>query len=261
MRLGWLADPPSQIIGGAELCVEQLARDRPAGVEIVPCPPGGIVRDVDAYAVHNCTRYTLAEFLTTADRTRPILKLVYEQWWHGDPALRAYFLATSALALFLSPPHLVQFPHRIQCPTGIMPTIVDLEPFRDLKDDRRRGTMWLGQMTSFHKGVEDAVGWAVDHGETVDFYGGGWMRPPDHPNVRDHGQVPHDEVPALMAAHERFLFLPTLLDTCSRTIFEAWASGMELVTNENVGATWWIENAPELIETGSSTFWEHATTL
>jgi hypothetical protein len=258
MRVGWLADPETDVVGGAELCVRRLLETRPDDLEVVPCPPGGIRNDVDCYAIHNCTRYTLREFLADGRSEAPIVKVVYEQWWKGDPALRFFLLAASRVALFLSPAHLDTFPHTIEVPTIVTPTFVDLEPFGRARHEHlgpREGVMWIAQMTSAHKGVDDAVRWAKDHRTVVDFYGGGWMRPPRHRFVRDHGQIDPAAVPATMAAHRGFLFLPTLLDTCSRTILEAWAAGLELHVNEHCGAMWWIENSPESIPTSHETFW------
>jgi hypothetical protein len=262
MRVGWLADPETDVVGGAELCVRRLLETKPDDLQVVPCPPGSVRSDVDCYAIHNCTRYTFREFLADARPDAPIVKVVYEQWWKGDPALRFFLLTASRVALFLSPAHLETFPHRVEVETTITPTFVDLEPFRKARERHRgprEGVIWIAQMTSAHKGVDDAVRWAEKHQTTVDFYGGGEMRPPAHRFVRDHGQIDPAAVPETMAAHRGFLFLPTLLDTCSRTILEAWAVGLELHLNEHCGALWWIEHAPESIDTSHETFWNAVT--
>lgn len=253
--LGWLADAETDVIGGAELCVRRLEATRPEDVEIVRCPPGHVVEGLDGYAIHNCTTYRFRDVEPILNR--PVVKVVYEQWPHGDPLLRRELLNRSAVALFLSPPHLEQFPYPVGCPVRLMPTIVDLSSFAAFpRPQERRGTIWLAQMTSAHKGVEEAVAWAEEHGEVVDFYGGGPMRPAPGKYVRDRGQIPWEQVPVVMAEHQRFLFLPRSLDTCSRTIFEARAAGLELVVNENCGAMWWIRNRPDLIEQGHRIFWD-----
>jgi hypothetical protein len=57
-RVGWLADAAT-IKGGAELTQEEFRRAAPEGVEIVDCPPGGVVPGLDVYAIHNCITYSL----------------------------------------------------------------------------------------------------------------------------------------------------------------------------------------------------------
>lgn len=269
-RLGWLYDKISDPIGGAELCVKELAEQVPDDIEIVDCPPGGIAEDVDAYAVHNCTQYRIDAVGKL--REKPVIKLVYEQWWHGDPVLKTWLLNYSNKLLFLSQPHVDDFEYPINSPYDLMPTIVNLDRFREARERRPafggRDAIWIAQMTGHHKGIKEAVQWAVRNEERVDFYGGG---PPDwRPDnfldfapttdevyVYDMGQIDYALVPWTMSLYEKFLFLPTVLDTCSRTVFEAWASGLELVLNDKCGAAWWIENRPADIERGSDMFWSH----
>jgi hypothetical protein len=269
LRVGWLADEVDTIVGGAELCVEELFYAKPEEVEIVPCrPPVFEEPDVDMYVVHNCTQYHVSAIGSLAKR--PTIKLVYEYWYHGNKALREWLLANATLLLFLGEPHRNSFPHIFTAPSDIMPTIVTLEPFRQAVTDQRmsfglrQGTIWIAQMTGDHKGIPQAVKWAEEHQEVVHFYGGGppHFRPWNYatqPGVYalDMGQLPYPDVPRTMAKYAKFLFLPTELDSCSRTVFEAWASGLEMVINDFCGAQWWIDERPEDIERGKEMFWNH----
>jgi hypothetical protein len=139
VKIGWLADDIHTVIGGAELCVQMLLAEHPKRIEIVQCPPGDIVNGLDLYIIHNCTQYRIGE-VVRAVREKPFVKVVYEQWYHGDPALRSWLLANANLLLFLSKPHLDTFPHPYDAPTALIPTIVDLQPFREAwqwgNDDR-----------------------------------------------------------------------------------------------------------------------------
>lgn len=52
-----------------------------------------------------------------------------------------------------------------------------------------------------------------------------------------HGQVPYDNIPALMNRARHFVFLPRWPEPMGRVVVEAALCGCTLVTNENVGAT------------------------
>lgn len=251
MRLGWLQDPETDVIGGAELSCRELLRHVPEHIEVVPCPPGAI-EDCDAYAVFNCTRYGIETIGKV--RGKPVVKFCYDVWPHGDARLRDWLLRDAKAVVFQSPAHREHFGWPVRAPEAIMPPALDLAPFRAVADaPERAGTLWIGQMTGEHKGIGAAIAWAERHGP-VDFYGAGAT--PSGPNVTYCGQVAYETVPALMATYERFLFLPQAMEPFCRTVAEAWAAGCELVVNENVGAKWWIDNAPERIESGARLFWE-----
>lgn len=252
MRLGWLQDPETDVIGGAELSTALLRSRAPKGVDVVDVPPGSEMAGLDAYAVFNCTRYN---FFPTVQMfgAAPVFKVVYDIWPHGDPKLREWFCHHAARLAFVSPLQREHFVHVVSVPEAMFPPGIDLEPFRAARHPERQGTVWIGQMTGPHKGLEAAMEWARANGP-VEFYGAGPRLA--GPNVRHHGQVPPAEVPGILGRAERFLHLPAGIDACPRTVLEAWAAECEIVTNENQGATWWVANAPEEIETGVARFWE-----
>ena len=255
-RLGWLADPETDVIGGAELTCRELLRRAPREVKIVPCPPDDVRRGCDAYVVHNVTGYPADAVEALAQA--PVVKYVHDVHQRGAPELRDFLLAHAAAVIFVSPLQLASFPYPTRAPAGLMPPAIELGPFRRAarkrEGRRRRGTIWIGQMTGAHKGLGNAVRWAQRNG-TVDFYGAGQLRPRGS-RVRYHGQVQPEDVPDLMARFKRFLLLPRGVDSCGRTVLEASAAGCELVVNERVGAMWWLRHRPEEVETGAERFWE-----
>lgn len=258
LRVGWVVDDRAPVIGGADLCVDDLVEAKPGEVEIVPCPSRNIDPTVDLYAVHNVVSYNAEAIKQLA--AKPVVKLVYEQWWVGDDILRAWLLENAEVAIFLSQPHLDQFPWPVKVPTLIQPTIHNhldrFDPSRwPLGDRERAGVMWMAQMTGAHKGLPEAVAWAETNEQVVDFYGDGHIPKPQSRYAVYKGEKPPAVVPSIMAEYERFLFLPTVLDVCSRTIFEAHRAGLDLVVNENVGALWWLDNEPDAIGTGAARFW------
>jgi glycosyltransferase involved in cell wall biosynthesis len=68
-------------------------------------------------------------------------------------------------------------------------------------------------------------------------------------------EIPYESMPELLASYERFVFLPSVLEPFGRVVAEAWAAGCEIVTNDLVGAKWWITERPEAIESAAEDFW------
>lgn len=253
MRVGWLADDAA-IRGGAELAADRLAQtggDR--GHEVVTCPPAAVVPDLDAYVVHNCVTYTMRDI----EPLSIVGKVIHDMMPHGDGAVREWLLAGSAFVTFSSPLHRDSFPHQVLAPDVLIPPACDLTPFRDAgaRSAERKGTIWLGNMLGPHKGVEAAVQWARQYGP-VDFYGHGDPPAQEVGSVYYRGALEPDEVPEVMARYERLLFLPAAPEPFSLVVAEAWAAGLKLTVNENVGAVWWLQRHPDEIERGAAMFWD-----
>jgi hypothetical protein len=71
------------------------------------------------------------------------------------------------------------------------------------------------------------------------------------------GRVEHHDVPALMGRFQRFLFLPYAIEPFGLTVVEAWASGLDLVVDEEkVGAMWWLKERPDDVDRGAEMFWD-----
>ncbi len=256
MRLGWLADEEHGIIGGAELTAAQYLKDAPPWVEVVACPPFGIIEGLDAYAVQNCTSYpstTIASF-----GSAPVVKVAHDIQRHGDAMLKDWLFANSAAFVYFSPLQWANMSQPVKCWAVLMPPAIDLGPFREAAAKgikRMDRTLWLGQMTGPHKGIGAAVDWALRYGP-VDFYGaGGFMPSSTPPMVNVCGQRDYSLVPCLMAQYERFLFLPSGIEAGPRTILEASAAGCEVISNSNCGSNYWLEKPFSEVESGSAQFW------
>ncbi len=254
LRAGWLRDEWPQI-GGAELSADARAAAAPPGVEIVPCPPGAVDPDCDLYVVNQSNQYSLADAERFGDR--PVFKVVPDWWEAGDPGLRRFLLARSALVFFASPLHRDLFRWPVTAPTMLCPAPLDLAPFRAAAERARsrRGAVWVGQMTSPWKGYEEAVAWARRTRRRLDFYGKGPYAPEPGPYVRVFDEVPYAELPELLARYRTLVFLPRRAQPFPRILVEAWAAGLELVTTPANGARWWIENAPGELDRGAERFW------
>jgi glycosyltransferase involved in cell wall biosynthesis len=135
-----------------------------------------------------------------------------------------------------------------------IPPAVDLGRFAEAAEHvngSRAGAVSVGSWRNHGKAPHKAAEWGARNGG-VEFYGAGPMSPPGC------AEVPYDQMPALLASYETFVFLPTVLEPFGRLVAEAWAAGCRIVTNELVGAGYWLRENPEAIETSASDFWQIA---
>jgi glycosyltransferase involved in cell wall biosynthesis len=243
MLVGWLADRP-EFVGGAELTQAEFRAAAPAGVEVVDCPPGEVVPDLDRYVVHNCGSYSVEDLRSIH---APIIRYVHDAWNYGDPQLRFRLLA-SARVIFTSPLHRHRFPFPF--PTtdvDVIPPAIPLSNFRN--GDVGDGCVCIGRM-AYGKGVERLV----EYDEPVDVYSPVPLE--SRGSLTYRGALDPADVPATLVRYGRFVFLPSVLEPFGRGVVEAWASGLEYVVNRNVGARHWIEEEPEKLTTASKDFWE-----
>lgn len=234
--------------GGAELAMDELIVAAPDRVEITP------VAEADTVIVGNCV-------LSDPDVLIPALegKSVYR--FHHDlardekPALREW-LSDNAEHIFTSKMH-----RELYGEDGhLIPASFDLARFKPNRKTRRHpkreGIVTVGSWQSPGKGAHLVSETVYRHGETVDCYGTG-PYPPYGQHVNHKGMVGHAELPAILWQYEQFIFLPTVAEPFGRCVAEAWAAGCEVMTNEMVGAKWWIENEPDKLWTAAEDFWEY----
>lgn len=252
--VGWLCDR-SDTVGGAELTQQAFRDAAPDGITVVDCPPEGGWPQVDLFVVQNCTQYDPDVTYALEASGVPVVKYHHDVGPHVNPRLMSYF-RSDAENLFCSPLQRQTMEQRLGPFAGgqLCPPAMDLQRFRDARQEQRHGTVWLGNMLNHGKGLRLAVEWAERNGP-VRFYGDGPLRPSGH-NVNDWGPISYDEVPALLGRSEQLLFLPTAIEPFGRVIAEAWAAGCEIVTNELVGAKWWIDEAPDALGEGATEFWD-----
>jgi len=270
VRVGWIADPGTDYVGGAELTERQFRAEAPDWADVVVCqPPGNVLVAaqlpalVDVWVVHNCTRWNHSIVGSLAGA--PVVKYVHDMWPHGDPRLRRWLL-DHAYLVFCSPLHLRDFTYPITsgpaAPT-VLPPAMDLQRFVDAANaqaaagtPRHDRALYLAHHL---KGAHGAREWAQTAGLHLDLYGLGSLdlSGVDWDGCTGHGPIDHADVPALMASYQTFVHYPDLPEPFGRTAAEAWAAGCHVAINDNVGAGWWIANAPQMLAVGkqSEVFW------
>lgn len=249
MRIGWLADS-GEYIGGAELTQDEFRKAVPDGIEIIDIPPGEPNRDVDRVVVQNCVTYGLTDML--ALEGKPVVKLWHDVGpWLAD-GIRGW-LDTNATTICVSP---LQAQYMGLEDAYLIPPALDLQRFTEAGAKTtgifgsRRGNVCVGSWRNHGKAAHKVAEWAQQQREPVQFFGGGMFAPPGS------DEVPYEEMPALLASFERFVFLPNVIEPFGRLVAEAWAAGLELVVNGNVGAAWWVQERPEALETAAEDFWK-----
>lgn len=244
MRVGWLADT-TENPGGAELTQAEFRSGAPDDVEVVDCLPGAIVGGCDRYVVHNCVLYSLEDLQALAGA--PVVKVWHDVGpWLAD-GVRAW-LDANARPVCCSPAQAEYMGLDATC----IPPPVNLTRFQDAaqgSNGNRAGIVSVGSWRNHGKAPHKVLEWAYGVA-SVDFFGGGPFAPT---GSRD---VAYDDMPTLLASYETFVFLPTVIEPFGRLVAEAWAAGCEVVTNDLVGAKWWIENDPDALDTAAEDFWK-----
>jgi hypothetical protein len=244
-RVGWLADEAGYI-GGAELTTAEFRAAAPEGVEIVDCPPGAVVKRCDRYVIQNCVLYTTSDLERTAGS--PVTKYWHDVGPHLHPGGVRGWLYENARHICSSPVHAHYI--RIDDPICIPPP-VDLARFEEAAagvNGGRAGAVSVGQWRNYGKAPHRAAEWGAQHGG-VDFFGTGVFAP------RGSKEVDYGDMPALLARYETFVHLPVVIEPFGRLIAEAWASGCTIVTNNLVGAKYWITENPDGLYSAGSDFW------
>jgi glycosyltransferase involved in cell wall biosynthesis len=242
MRVGWLQDDPGYV-GGAELTAQELRDAAPDGIEIVDCPPGGVVDGLDTYVVHNCMFYAADE----QPRNAPVVRFVH------DPRGPAPIDADDASRrIFYSPLHR----DRVGLDGIVLPPPINVDRYRPTRQIRkhRSGAVALGTWGHPGKGQVLLAEWAAHNGPVAVFGAGTCI--PQGPGIDYRGAVRPEDVQAVLWDHRTFVHLPTEVEAFGRGVAEAWAAGCELVVNRNVGALYWLEENPGAMATAAEDFWQ-----
>ena len=171
-RVGWLVDDCGYV-GGAELTMREFVIAEPAGVEVVPCPPGEISRDVDVYVIGNCVTYTLEDL-------QPIASRLAIKYWNDVgywlPTAVRTFLHQHATAVCCSP---IQARYMGLPGALLIPPPVDLDRFEEAAaaaNGDRAGAVSVGSWRGIGKGAQKVADWAIENGG-CDVYGPGEFAP------------------------------------------------------------------------------------
>jgi len=243
LRVGWLYDV-GNYIGGAERTQQEFRDQAPEGVEVVDCPVGGVVAGLDRYVVHNCVTYPAEELLFDAP--------AWKYWHDVGPYIRRDQWAVLNQARFICVSPLQR--HKMGLDDAkLIPPTVPLDAFREAAENagERRGAVAVARNWWADKGPAEAEKWAQGNGG-IDFYGEG---------LHDSQLVDYADLPEVLARYKTFVHLPRVIDPCPRTPIEAWAAGLELVVNRNVGSLHWIQNEPNKLETAPTDFWDLVTNV
>lgn len=244
MKVGWLTDQAGYI-GGAELTQQEFRDAAPEHVEIIDCPAGGVVPGLDRYVVNNVVQYRPEDL---GEVVRPI-------WFHHDlspwirPDVRK--ILDDAEHIFCSPPQRDRYGIDGKC----IPPYLDRKryaPTRQIKR-HRTGICSIGAWRSPSKGGMALSEWAQANGP-VDVYGPSDFAP-QGPGINYCGEIAPREVATTLHHYGTFVFLPFAFEPFGRCVVEAWAAGCKVITNQNIGAAYWIENEPNAMQTAREDFW------
>jgi hypothetical protein len=247
VRVTILRDPGNAdgTIGGAELTLHEFAAAAPDGVEFTD------LDDADAVIVGNCVTYP--ESLKGRLSGKRVTRYFNDLDPHSPRALRSWFLR-HAECIFTSPLHAERFdapPKRYH----LIPPPLDVDRFRPPANAKRQGTVSIGTWQSPSKGAQMVERWAAGNG-TVTVYGTGIY----YPGGRDidyRGPIPYVDIPETLWQYERFIHLPMVTEPFGRAVAEAHIAGCKVITNRNVGATYWLDKV-EQIESAAEDFWKVA---
>jgi hypothetical protein len=242
-RVGWLLDE-ANYIGSAELTMAEFAAASPEGVELIACPPGGVEPGLDRYVIGNCVLYTLEDL-------KPIETVPTVKYWHDvgpyiQPEVKEW-LSRHTVQVCCSPVQADYMGIAAKC----IPPPINLDRFRVAAANMnggRRGAVSIGSWRNYGKAAHRAH----EYDASVDFFGSGPFAP------AGSREVAYDAMPILLASYETFVYLPIVIEPFGRLVAEAYAAGCKIVTNNLVGAKWWIENDPDALDTAGEAFWKLA---
>lgn len=245
MRVAFVADAANAdgTLGGAELTMRELAAAAPRESEIVT------LDEAQTIVVGNCASF--GPELTEELAGKRIIRYHNDLARREDPALRVW-LESRATHIFTSPLH-----QRLYNLDGVWPNIpppIDLEAFRPPQGRKRAGAVAVGSWQNPGKGQQLLREWS-DSVEPIDVYGPGPFAPTG-PNLHHKGVLAPEQVREALWGYETFVHLPTAPEPFGRAVVEASAAGLTLVVNEQVGALYYLREAPEKLASAAEDFWE-----
>jgi glycosyltransferase involved in cell wall biosynthesis len=251
MKVAWLHDQGNAdgTKGGAEYTMDWFKRLAPNGVEFDP--------DAETVVIGNCVTLQAAILNEIADRR--VIRYHHDLSYAESPVLRQW-LDANALNIFTSPLHLdrYRFEEEPQHEPLVIPPHVDLEAFRPNRQTRRngkrQGIVTVASWQNPGKGAQLVSETLYRQGLKADCYGPGQFTPyGDH--VNKLGAVDPNQLPQILWRYEQFIFLPSVVEPFGRCVVEAWAAGCEILTNDLVGAKFFIEQNPHALDTAAEDFW------
>jgi glycosyltransferase involved in cell wall biosynthesis len=163
----------------------------------------------------------------------------------------------AALQVYVSPLHrdTISSIRGTRGPELIMRPTLNPRPFQASQRDADRDIplLFVGSFTEAKGAEEIRRRWPGGEVQVV-----GPATPEATQYVGYQGEVPHHELPELMARANEFVFLPRWPEPFGRVVSEAVLSGCALVTNGNVGAHSFARDLadPSLYEGATEELWE-----
>jgi len=232
--------------GGAELTMDEIQSAAPEEVTFTK------VDEADTVIFGNCV--VTSPDIIPALMGKRVIRYHHDLARDENAALRGW-LDDNAEHIFTSPLHREKYGRDGE----LIPPSIGLEAFKPNRQTRRhvkrKGVCSIASWQSPGKGGHLITEQAERSDVTIDCYGPGNFAPRGD-RIKDMGPVDHSDLPQILQRYEQFLFLPIAVEPFGRCVAEAFAAGVEVLTNENVGAKWWIENEPDRLYTAATDFWE-----
>ena len=228
--------------GGAELAMDEL-------LEFAPVPLTSNPLEADTVVIGNCA--TVSPNVIPDLEGKTVWRYHHDLSRVEDPELRAW-LDENAQHIFSSPLHRDLYRDH---PDGhLIPPCSSLAEFKPNRQMRRHpnrnGACTVGSWQGPGKGAR----LLSELGVPLDCYGTGAFQPYGA-HIQQLGPVDHSKLPAILWQYETFYFLPTVPEPFGRCVAEAWAAGATVITNDNVGAKYWIEHEPDKMFSAAQDFW------
>ena len=252
MKVAWLHDYGNAdgTKGGAELTMDAFREAAPPWVEFSP--------DAGTVVIGNCVTFQ-PEIISELEGKR-VIRYHHDLSYAEHPRLREW-LDKKAEHIFTSPLHLKHYKPAAERASRakIIPPPVELDRFRPNRQQRRhgkrQGIVTVASWQNPNKGAHLVSETLYRQGLTADCWGHGPHVPyGEHINVKG-AYDPHD-LPQILWQYEQFIFLPNVVEPFGRCVVEAWAAGLEILTNDLVGANYFIESDEAALETAAQDFWE-----
>ena len=255
MKVAWLHDEANAdgTKGGAELTMDEFRQAAPEWVEFTP--------EADTVVIGNCVTF-LPEIVKELEGKR-VIRYHHDLSYHEHPAVKEW-ADENAEHIFTSPLHLQLYrPSKESSPRAkVIPPAVPLERFRPNRQQRRHGTrkgiVTVASWQNPNKGGHLVSETLYRQGLQADCYGHGAHVPyGDHIQVK--GGYEPGELPQILWQYEQFIFLPNVIEPFGRCVVEAWAAGLEILTNDLVGANYFLEQDQDALATAAQDFWEYVS--
>ncbi len=264
MRIGFATDFDfSQRPGGASRATDLWLASAPVDLDVVPCSPGNLDRECDAYILV-LTKLFSDEELTFL-LSRPFLRIELDYWpgYESQSKWRAALNGAARHLLFVSPLHrqVYAYRHQLSAETlvksSILPPPMDPGMFtlhREWADAHveRKDAICFSEWT-FSKGVDVAMKWALLNRTVLDMYSPSMPAGQDEPNeyVKIHHFMPQENWWDEIARHKQFVHFPRQPECFPYSVLEAYLLGCEVIMSGRLGVESYGISFEELIQMAS----------